>query len=110
MNSQRQDTAKKRVREFFVKNGIRFMDAEKRCGFNQGYFSRGEAMDTCKLAEIARNYPDIDLFWIITGERKIKTPCHNSGINDIPYKTAYEGAMMQIDALRAIIKEMEENK
>lgn len=114
MNNKKQDTAKTRVREFFVKSGIRFMDAERKCGFNQGYFSRGEAMDTYKLAEIARNYPEIDLYWIITGERKETVrsilPEVNANALDMPYKAAYEGAVMQIDALRAIIKELEKNK
>ena len=63
---------KERVREFLDEIEIRFIDAERKCGFSRGYLGTGGEMTTDKLRMLKKNYPTIDIQYIVTG--KLRDP------------------------------------
>lgn len=83
-------------------------DFERMCGLSQKYIanssnaSKGN-IGTEILGRIVRKFPQLNLVWICTGDGPM--------INlDAPfnadYKQAYEGAMMQVEALNRIIQQL----
>ena len=56
------------------------------------------------LGRIIKAYPQLNLAWICTGEGSMTT--QSSGEVNLDFKQAYEGAMMQIEALNRIVKSL----
>lgn len=83
-------------------------DFERQCGLNNNYIrnnatnGRGN-IGTEMLGRIVKVYPQLNLAWICTGEGPMLI---QSGDINFDYKQAYEGAMMQIEALNRIIKQL----
>ena len=57
------------------------------------------------LGRITKAYPQLNLAWICTGEGAMLTSGGENALN-ADYKQAYEGAMMQVEALNRIIKQL----
>lgn len=78
---------------------------EKQCGLSPKYIanncsnSKGN-LGTEMLGRIIREYPMLNLAWLCTGDG-LMTLSGNDTNKD--YKQAYEGAMMQVEALNRII-------
>lgn len=85
-------------------------DFERKCSLSAKYISNN--MHTGKgnigtemLGRIVRVFPQLNLAWLCTGDGAMLT----SGGENAPnadYKQAYEGAMMQVEALNKIIKQL----
>lgn len=56
------------------------------------------------LGRIIKAFPQLNLAWICTGEGAMTT--QGGGNLNADYKQAYEAAMMQIEALNRIIKQL----
>lgn len=83
-------------------------DFERQCNLNAKYISNNAGntkgnIGTEMLGRIVRAYPQLNLAWICTGEGPMLM--QESGIN-ADYKQAYEAAMLQIEALNRIIKQL----
>ena len=57
------------------------------------------------LGRIVKAFPQLNLAWICTGEGTMLIQGGGNSLN-ADYKQAYEGAMMQIEALNRIIKQL----
>lgn len=82
---------------------------ERLCGLSNRYIynniSSGKGnIGTEMLGRIVKVFPRINLAWICTGEGAMLMR-EEDGLN-ADYKMAYEGAMMQIEALNRIIKQL----
>lgn len=78
---------------------------EEKCGLsncylNKSVFNKNGEITTSVLAKIIKQFPMLNLVWICTGEGEMILG--EPDVN-IDYKQAYEGAMMQIEALNRII-------
>lgn len=88
-------------------------DFERICGLSPKYISNN--MHTGKgnigtemLGRIIKAFPQLNLAWICTGEGAMTIQGGgdlNADLN-ADYKQAYEGAMMQVEALNRIIKQL----
>lgn len=56
------------------------------------------------LGRIVKAFPQLNLAWICTGEGAMTM--QGGGDLNADYKQAYEGAMMQVEALNRIIKQL----
>lgn len=83
-------------------------DFERKCSLSAKYISNN--MHTGKgnigtemLGRIVRVFPQLNLAWLCTGDGAMI----NSGDNPLnaDYKQAYEGAMLQVEALNRIIRQ-----
>lgn len=79
---------------------------ERKCNLSPKYitnnFNTGKGnIGTEMLGRIIRAFPQLNLAWLCTGEGNML--CTESDLN-LDYKQAYEGAMMQVEALNRIIK------
>lgn len=106
------DTPVQRLRRFvewaqgagLCKNESHF---ERMCGLSKRYIynnvvtGRGN-IGTEMLGRIIKAFPQLNLAWICTGEGPMLMR-EEDGLN-ADYKMAYEGAMMQIEALNRIIQ------
>lgn len=82
-------------------------DFERKCNLSPKYIANNSHsgkgnIGTEMLGRIVRVFPQLNLAWICTGEG----PMLNQGGNNLnaDYKQAYEGAMLQIEALNRILK------
>lgn len=85
-------------------------DFERKCSLSAKYISNN--MHTGKgnigtemLGRIVRVFPQLNLAWLCTGDGAMLTTGENDTLN-ADYKQAYEGAMMQVEALNRIIKQL----
>ena len=85
-------------------------DFERQCSLSPKYICNN--MHTGKgnigtemLGRIIRVFPQLNLAWICTGEGAMTLDGDDSMMN-ADYKQAYEGAMLQIEALNRIIKQL----
>lgn len=85
-------------------------DFERICSLSAKYISNN--MHTGKgnigsemLGRIVRVFPQLNLAWICTGEGAMLMQSGDNSLN-ADYKQAYEAAMMQIEALNRIIKQL----
>lgn len=82
-------------------------DFERQFGLNTHYIRNNACngkgnIGTEMLGRVIRAYPQLNLAWICTGEGGMTI---SKGI-DMDYKQAYEGAMLQVEALNRIIKQL----
>lgn len=85
-------------------------DFERQCSLSAKYISNN--MHTGKgnigtemLGRIVKAFPQLNLAWICTGDGPMLMQSGDSTLN-ADYKQAYEAAMMQIEALNRIIKQL----
>lgn len=78
-----QDFAKQRMREYLKKKGINLVTAEQECGFKRGFLSAGGVVGSDKLSQFVETYPDVDLYYIITGHEDAFRLALNEKIQDI---------------------------
>lgn len=81
-------------------------DFERQCSLSPKYITNNAHsgkgnIGTEMLGRIIRVFPQLNLAWLCTGEGAML----NEGAGDVnaDYKQAYEGAMMQVEALNRII-------
>lgn len=84
-------------------------DFERICSLSPKYISNN--MHTGKgnigtemLGRIIKAFPQLNLAWICTGEGAMTM--QGGGDLNADYKLAYEGAMLQVEALNRIIKQL----
>lgn len=79
---------------------------ENACGISSRYIAnsllegRSGDMTTSIIARVFERFPMLNLVWLCTGKGEMINPCQQTNVD---YKTAYEGATMQIAALNRII-------
>lgn len=86
-------------------------DFERQCSLSAKYISNdtntGKGnIGTEMLGRIVRVFPQLNLAWICTGEGNMLNLQEQTSSSCIDYKQAYEGAMMQVEALNRIIKQL----
>ena len=86
-------------------------DFERKCSLSAKYISNN--MHTGKgnigtemLGRIVRVFPQLNLAWLCTGDGAMLTSGGENNALNADYKLAYEAAMMQIEALNRIIKQL----
>lgn len=86
-------------------------DFERICSLSAKYISNN--MHTGKgnigsemLGRIVKAFPQLNLAWICTGDGPMLMQGGDNTLN-ADYKQAYEGAMMQVEALNRIIKQLQ---
>lgn len=84
-------------------------DFERQCGLSAKYISNNANtgkgnIGTEMLGRIIRVFPQLNLVWLCTGGGAMTT--QGGGDLNADYKQAYEGAMMQVEALNRIIKQL----
>ena len=82
-------------------------DFERKCGLSSRYITNNSHsgkgnLGTEMLGRIIRAFPQLNLAWICTGEGPMLLSA--SSDTNADYKQAYEGAMMQIEALNRILR------
>ncbi|HRD42167.1 MAG TPA: hypothetical protein PLN30_00375 [Ferruginibacter sp.] len=60
-------TPKERLREFINYQRLSIRDFSKKCGFSHSILTGNSSIQSDKLALIAKNFPELSLNWIITG-------------------------------------------
>lgn len=85
-------------------------DFERRCGLSAKYIANNANsgkgnIGSEMLGRIVKAFPQLNLAWICTGEGAMLIQGSGNSLN-ADYKQAYEGAMMQIEALNRIIKQL----
>lgn len=85
-------------------------DFERRCQLSSKYvvnnLNTGKGnIGTEILGRITKVYPQLNLSWLCTGEGVMILS--EGGSVDMDYKKAYEGVLMQVEALNKIIKKMD---
>lgn len=84
---------------------------ERACGLSTRYIAnslltgRSGDMTTAIIARIFDKFPMLNLVWLCTGRGEMINPCQQTTFD---YKTAYEGATIQISALNRIIASYQE--
>lgn len=59
---------KERLEQFIEKKGVSVSRFEAVCGLGNGYVRKVKSsIGSEKLADILRVYPDLDLYWLLTG-------------------------------------------
>lgn len=86
-------------------------DFERICSLSPKYISNN--MHTGKgnigtemLGRIIKAFPQLNLAWICIGEGAMNMQCGGDNTLNADYKQAYEAAMLQIEALNRIIKQL----
>lgn len=84
-------------------------DFERQCNLSIKYISNNAAhgkgnIGTELLSRIIKGFPQLNLAWICTGDGPMLIR-DEDGLN-ADYKQAYEGAMLQIEALNRIINQL----
>lgn len=86
-------------------------DFERKCSLSAKYISNN--MHTGKgnigsemLGRIVRVFPQLNLAWLCTGDGAMLSTGGSDNALNADYKQAYEGAMMQVEALNRIIKQL----
>lgn len=85
-------------------------DFERKCGLSPKYISNNANtgkgnIGTEMLGRIVRAFPQLNLAWLCTGDGAMLTTGSDNTLN-ADYKQAYEAAMLQIEALNRIIKQL----
>lgn len=85
-------------------------DFERQCGLSTKYISNNANsgkgnIGTEMLGRIVKAFPQLNLAWICTGDGPMLMQGEDNALN-ADYKQAYEAAMMQIEALNRIIKQL----
>lgn len=85
-------------------------DFERQCSLSPKYIGNNSRtgkgnIGTEVLGRITTVYPQLNLAWICTGEGAMVLQSDNNALN-ADYKQAYEAAMLQIEALNRIIKQL----
>lgn len=85
-------------------------DFERMCSLSPKYISNNSNtgkgnIGSEMLGRIVKAFPLLNLAWICTGEGPMLT----QGASDLnaDYKQAYEGAMMQVEALNRILRKLD---
>lgn len=85
-------------------------DFERKCSLSAKYISNN--MHTGKgnigtemLGRIVKVFPQLNLAWLCTGDGAMLNQGGDNALN-ADYKQAYEGAMMQVEALNRIIRQL----
>lgn len=87
-------------------------DFERMCNLCPKYIanniqnSKGN-IGTAILGRIIKAFPQLNLVWICTGEGPMLMQSGDNAFN-ADYKQAYEAAMLQIEALNRIIKQLDQ--
>ena len=85
-------------------------DFERQCSLSAKYISNNANsgkgnIGTEMLGRIVRAFPQLNLAWICTGDGPMLMQNGDNALN-ADYKQAYEAAMLQIEALNRIIKQL----
>lgn len=85
-------------------------DFERMCSLSPKYISNNANsgkgnIGTEMLGRIVKAFPQLNLAWICTGEGPMLMQDGENTLN-VDYKQAYEAAMLQIEALNRIIKQL----
>lgn len=112
---QKDNTPIQRLREFVRWVQIQGLckseyDFERICCLSPKYISNNANsgkgnIGTEMLGRIVKAFPQLNLTWICTGEGAMTMQSCDNTLN-ADYKQAYEAAMMQIEALNRIIKQL----
>lgn len=86
-------------------------DFERKCSLSAKYISNNTHtgkgnIGTEMLGRIVRVFPQLNLAWLCTGNGAMLTTGGENNPFNADYKQAYEGAMMQVEALNRIIKQL----
>lgn len=86
-------------------------DFERMCSLSAKYISNNTHtgkgnIGTEMLGRIVRVFPQLNLAWICTGDGPMLLQEGAESAHNADYKQAYEGAMMQVEALNRIIKQL----
>ena len=63
-------TAKTRIREYISEHGLQVKSVEIQCGYSNGFLSAGGEIGSDRLSKFIENFPDADLYYIVTGSSK----------------------------------------
>lgn len=85
-------------------------DFERKCGLSAKYIANNANtgkgnIGSEMLGRIVKAFPQLNLAWICTGDGPVLIQGGDNALN-ADYKQAYEGAMMQVEALNRIIKQL----
>lgn len=85
-------------------------DFERKCSLSPKYITNNANtgkgnIGTEMLGRIVRVFPQLNLAWLCTGDGAMLTTGSDNTLN-ADYKQAYEAAMLQIEALNRIIKQL----
>ncbi len=85
-------------------------DFERKCSLSPKYITNNANtgkgnIGTEMLGRIVRVFPQLNLAWLCTGDGAMLTTGSDNTLN-ADYKQAYEAAMMQVEALNRIIKQL----
>lgn len=67
-----EESVKKRMRDYIVEKGLKIAEAERLIGYKRGFFSSGNAIGTDKLELFFDAFPDIDIYYILFGNRSVE--------------------------------------
>lgn len=86
-------------------------DFERQCSLSPKYISNNSNtgkgnIGTEMLGRIVKVFPQLNLAWICTGDGPMLMQTGSNTLN-ADYKQAYEGAMMQVEALNRIIRRLQ---
>lgn len=86
-------------------------DFERQCSLSAKYISNNANsgkgnIGTEMLGRIIKTFPQLNLVWLCTGEGVMVLQGGDNALN-ADYKQAYEGAMMQVEALNRIIRRLQ---
>lgn len=86
-------------------------DFERICSLSPKYIANNANtgkgnIGTEMLGRIIKSFPRLNLAWICTGDGAMLTSGGENALN-ADYKQAYEGAMMQVEALNRIIRQLD---
>lgn len=84
-------------------------DFERICSLSAKYIANNAHtgkgnIGTEMLGRVVKAFPQLNLAWLCTGEGPMLS--QGGGNLNADYKQAYEGAMMQVEALNRIIKQL----
>lgn len=86
-------------------------DFERICSLSPKYISNNASsgkgnIGTEMLGRAVKAFPQLNLVWICTGEGPMLMQSNGDNTLNADYKQAYEAAMLQIEALNRIIKQL----
>ena len=86
-------------------------DFERKCSLSAKYISTNTHtgkgnIGTEMLGRIVRVFPQLNLAWLCTGDGAMLATGGGDNSLNADYKQAYEGAMMQVEALNRIIRQL----
>lgn len=100
-------TSKTRIREYISEHSLQTKAVEVQCGYSNGFLSAGGEIGSDRLARFIENFPDADLYYIVTGKSKHLEHCgklkefqdkvFKMGSNKEQMNMAYDIAMSALD-------------